>query len=182
MSKAREIAEERFARGEISEEELRRIISRLDENPAPQYSAAPVHAAPAPAPQNKSALLTIAKWVLILLGLLFAVVVYLNVKGTDGLEIANITLYPNEISLDIANSGSKKGDIIVYAQNGENGTKRCPHIFEMRKGTITKLTFPCSTAQTNEQVFVYGAWADSLAVEGLRNLASRIELDWDKEN
>ena len=56
MSKAREIAEERFARGEISEEELRRIISRLDENPAPQYSASPVHAAPAPAPQNKSAL------------------------------------------------------------------------------------------------------------------------------
>lgn len=181
MSKAREIAEERFAKGEISAQELHDIVSRLS-SAAPTPAPAPVMA-PAPAATGggvESFFKFIGSLALYAAGGAIAYIVIVNVfggSGIKGLETANILDYGNKVTFDISNTSKKSGDVLAYIQRGES-SERCMHVFEMRPGTIKDLTLPCDTGSSGAETVLYVKWADAGGSQGLLNLADRIKVDW----
>ena len=178
MSKARELAEERFAKGEISAEELKSIISQLNETAAPVHAAAPAAPAPAPAePAKSNALLTVGKWMLGGLVVLMVIGYFIERNTIGGLGVANLTNHGTHISLDVSNTSSRRGNVIFYSVTG-NSSKRCVHVFEMRPGTISDLSFPCENT-SNEEVSAYIAWADSSEMKNLAPLAKKKNVTWD---
>lgn len=168
MPSAREIAEERFAKGEISETEFNSIVSKLAQSPSP--------------PQNSIGD-TIMQYVGGAIAIGVAIFFFSGSESNSASDIkkTNILNHDNKITLDISNSGSKTGDVIIYARtlNGtEEGPDRCIHIFKMQPGTIERLTIPCPRVSGSGKYAVYHGWADSEASSGLVPLAERINVNW----
>ena len=88
MSKAREIAEERFARGEISEKELQSILNRLKDSENQIRTSVP---APAPAKKSGGGISGVFKLIGTGLFIFFGVGFLLQQNSVGGLETANIT-------------------------------------------------------------------------------------------
>jgi hypothetical protein len=199
MSKAREIVEERFARGEISEEEFKSIVGKLAasasgnrrpidrELPFEQGrylstpSSLPISSKLPQSYQKDTEGMSVGLILGLVVSCVFIVlgaIVYFAYEATaGGLETANLLNHGHKVTFDISNTGSKTGDVLVYAEESSGGGPRCIHLFEMRPGTVTNINVPCEIG-TGKEVIVHTRWADSGVDEGLVPLAKRLKIDW----
>ena len=109
--------------------------------------------------------------------LLFLVLTGCELPLTAGLQKANIIDNGKEITFSISNSSDKTGDVLFYARKGDNGTKTCVHIFEMRPGSIKRMSVPCRMPSGGGATVVNITWADTRNA-GLIALASRLHVNW----
>ena len=163
MSKAREIAEERLAKGEISQDEFDNLIAKLGDVPASGGGK--------PAGGAKK----VGEYIFYIVGSFFLLSLYLG-RGTSGLESNNHLQYDNMMKFDIENTTSKSGDVLVFLKS-EAGNRKCPHLFWLEpKSNINRVTVPCSGLGKKPHTIAYG-WA-SAQDKGLVGQAKRIHINW----
>lgn len=171
MSKAREIAEERFAMGEITEAELKDILSKL---PSTQTSSNNTK-------EKKSGKVeTFFKSIGLAVGV-FLILSFLGSLGEDGdsdnFVTANLKHENGFISIDVTNSGSKSGDVLIWATTPEKIMESCLHVFRMKPGTIRGLSFRCDPPSGPGATFLTRMqWADNKKAKA--QLAKRIKVNW----
>lgn len=171
MSNAKEILDERFAKGEISEEEYDRFMAKLnDETPVvPKETMA---SAPVTAQQSDAGSSGWWKW-----GIgaaILAFVVFQGAVGSSkkGLTTGNIVANGSQVSMKVSNSSKRSDDVVIRLK--QNKIEKCVYITRMKAGRTHNLRFRCPNLRAGKFTYMV-VWADSVAAQSLAKIAKRIK-------
>ncbi len=176
MSKAKEILEERFARGEINENEFSKLLETIERggnaveaeddksgksnfyrvnNPVPVFA------------EEKN-----FSWWHVVAGVV-GLIVLMSIFGANsrGLNIGSIVRNGNNTSLKISNSSKKSGDILIWVE--QNGIETCEHVFHAEPSKVYSLTISCP----NLGVGKYNVWTKWAKSNGKASVAKRIKIN-----
>lgn len=161
MSKALEIASERYAKGEITKDEFDAITKSLKETEAESVSTPSDSALNLDKLKTESTSLFQNAWkgLQVFGGIIIVILIisYLNAPSSRGLTVGNIEGMASSVRLDIANNSNKSGDILIWIVKDD--IRMCDHVIEMRaKWRIRNLSVPCRTGPG--RFTVHSIWAD----------------------
>jgi len=177
VSKAREIAEERFAKGEIEENEYNRLC-QLIETPSsiPTREPPPVSQTPPPVPLRASPTQTSKTpvWGKVLIGCggfitVLLVIVYFS--SAEGLAVGNLHANGTNVKFVLANNSTGSGDVVFWIEQGE--FKFCEHVATVSSNTNVNFSFTCPQLRPGN-LLVRVMWADFN--EDAASIARRIQV------
>ncbi len=160
MASARDIADERLARGDITAEEHSELLRRLD--------AAGRH----PAPGRSSIARSILKYGVRIGGgilLLGAVLVFYGWNMSKDIELGNVAAVGNYVTLRVANSGGREGDALVWLE--QNDVRMCEHVVRLTARRSYTVRLRCPTLR-NGHFRIRTQWASY--DPGMTAIATRI--------
>lgn len=180
MSKAREIADTRLAKGEITVEEHREMIDRLsaraDNNTRspitsqalPETSQVVDHGAKTSKRSGDGKGSPIAYIVGGLIGLVVIAMLYAIGDSGQGLSVGQLDYESGVVSFLVANESDRSGDVVMHVEQGDINS--CHHITGIQPRTRHRIRFNCSVNSGTYQVRVI--WSD---YSDYKNVAIRID-------
>jgi len=204
MPSARDIAEERFARGEISSDEFDSIIAKINDSgkkfarldgfgKKSDNDSGKKSDNDSGKKSNQDAIQKyeppekfhqILKWLGAFIGLMWFASLFYSKSDADDVQnsvtMSNLLVSGDVITFDLAYSGSRKGDLITYVNTSDGKSILCPHIFEMRAGSIKKLSINCPTNAGIEDGLIRWVWADTDTAKTLAPKAVRLPISWEE--
>lgn len=161
MQAPREIADSRFARGEISAEEHAAILAQLGPPALPNIPPSPL---PPPLPTGVGKSPTAASgvsngWVWVGGGVAVGVIVLIAVglSSVDGLNIGNLHAEGSGVSFKIANTSAKSGDVVLWIE--QSGNTMCERVTYVAARMSYDVKFACPSLQAG-QYTLHPQWAE----------------------
>lgn len=187
-----DIADQRLASGEIDHTEHQRITtlirnrrSKAGQTGEPAHSSdaqqsgrgirpdAVERAVPVTPPASGDPTVKIILGVLAVVATL--TFIGFNSASSDGLSVGQLSNDNGRVSMKIANTSTRTGDVLLYVQY--DGVNKCEHLVELRaRGNISNLSFPCEIQSSTGKYHVRYAWADT--IPEMSAVANRISVDW----
>lgn len=177
MASAREILEERLAKGEITPDQFDELLSRISARSVKDSSTnAVVGSTPVAATNQASPIITEGtnkkKWLIIAGACVFVWVIAINLISeiSGGLSLSGASAYENIVNLTLTNNSEKSGYAAVRVSSKDNNTNYCRIAIAIKPNTTRTVKFECSEAEIVIPFGVSAVWADNNLARSLPRL------------